>query len=148
MVPFRRNDYCFVGGGCQFEVLPMLRKLHCTRPGLKHDAKGTCIDVGQARAYEDASTAGTVLKHSQTWHGSCLYCREDILNTLYCLLCLSFLLKGTTAKGSAGAKLSHQVSNVWGQAKLAPWRHCGFVYTAKLKSQSMDLGAGMQFLYR
>lgn len=58
-----------LGGGCQFKVLEMLRKLCCTIPELKHDAKGTCTEVGQARAYKDASTAGTVLKNSQTWHG-------------------------------------------------------------------------------
>lgn len=133
------NDCCSAGFGFfQFKVIEIMRKLCCTAPESEHDDKGTCIEVGQVRAYKDASTAGAELKHSQTRHSSHLYCPEQILNTLH-LLCPSFLLKRTTSKGSAGAKLSHQVSEVWGQAKLAPWRHCGFVYTAKLET---EYGAG------
>lgn len=135
----RCNDCCSAGFGFfQFKVIEIMRKLCCTAPESEHGDKGTCIEVGQVRAHKDASTAGAELKHSQTWRSSHLYCPEQILNTLH-LLCLSFLLKGTTSKGSAGAKLSHQVSEVWGQAKLAPWRHCGFVYTAKLET---EYGAG------
>lgn len=113
----------------RFKVLGMLNKLCCTTAELEHDTKDTWMEVGQARAYDDASTAGTV--HSQlSMVNIC-----TAFNMLYCLLCLCFLLEGTTSEGSAGAKLSHQVSKAWGQGKLAPWRNCCFVYTAKLKSQ-------------
>lgn len=130
--------FCWVWFGFffQFKVLKIMRKLCCTTPESEHAAKGTRTEVGQVRAYKDASSAGTEL--SQGWHSSHLHCPEQILNTLH-LLCLDFLLKGTTSKGSAGTELSHQVSKMWGQAKLAPWRHCGFVYIAKLETEH---GAG------
>lgn len=138
----RCSDCCSAGVGLvfffQFKVLKIVRKLCCTTPESEHDAKGTCTELGQVRAYKGASTAGAELKHSQGWHSSHLHCPEQTLNTLH-LLCLGLLLKGTTSKGSAGAKLSHQVSKAWGQAKLAPWRHCGFVYIAKLETEH---GAG------
>lgn len=131
--------FCWVWFGFfQFKVSKTMQKLCCTTLKSEHDAKGICIEVGQVRAHKGASTAGAELKHSQGWHSSHLCCPEQILNTLH-LLCLGFLCKGTTSKGSAGAKLSHQVSKVWGQAKLAPWRHCGFVYIAKLETEH---GAG------
>lgn len=126
--------FCWLWFGFfHFKVIKTMQKLCCTTPESEHNAKGICIEVGQVRAYRDARTAGAELKHSQGWHSSHLYCPEQILNTLH-LLCLGFLCKGATSKGSAGAKLSHQVSKVLGQAKLAPWRHCGFVYIAKLET--------------
>jgi len=60
----------------------MLRKLCCTTPELEYDAKGRHTEIGQAGADEDPSTAGTGLKHSQTWHGSHPYCLEQTLNTV------------------------------------------------------------------
>lgn len=112
------------------QVLKFMRKLCCTTPESEHDANGTCTEVGQVRAYKSASTAGAELKHSQGWHSSHLHCPEQILNTLH-LLCLGLLLKGTTSKGSAGAKLSHQVSK---RGVKPSWHHGDTVALSTLLS--------------